>query len=236
MITFHSIALTSVLAMARAYNEDAACNPISPDTCTPAVPYEVTSYSMYNGGSGGVIFQDLKYPTCGPKVDYVSLSGGTGDLTDGTIATNSWDAGQADTEKYVGWYFRYIDPPYPLKDTNEVPITFFFNQEVTIASLKISVDEANGGVHAPATVVIERLGTCEGTVYPFPVNPGGVQTGPYTAEIWLDTPVTVDMATGLSVTLTRNTNPTFPDPDGNSWIFVSEIQFFGDCSPTLGMY
>jgi len=160
---------------------------------------------MYNGGNS---YHDLEYsPFSGTKTDYAVLSGGTGDLTDGIIPANSFSVGGA--APYVGWQFSSTST-YPSRDSNEVSIKFFFNQEVTIDSLKISVDDASGGVSPPAEVVIDMV------TYTFPPNPGGSDGGPFTAEIQLDPPVTVAVATGLDVTLIR----------GGEWMFVSEVQFF----------
>jgi len=150
---------------------------------------------MYNGGNS---YHDLEYsPFSGTKTDYAVLSGGTGDLTDGFIPANSfWVDGAA---PYVGWL------------NVDVSIKFFFNQEVTIDSLKISVDDTKYGVSPPSKVEIDVVEY----IFPRP-NPGA---GPYTAEIQLNPPVTVDVATGLDVKLIQGTTPY--------WIFVSEVQIIG---------
>jgi len=165
---------------------------------------------MYNGGSGWRQYHDLEYsPFSGTKTDYAVLSGGTGDLTDGIIPANSWNVDDQAYRPYVGWQFSSTST-YPSRDSNEVSIEFFFDHKVTIDSLKISVDDASGGVSPPAEVVIGMV------TYTFPPNPGGSDGGPFTAEIQLDPPVTVAVATGLNVTLIQ---------DGE-WMFVSEVQFF----------
>ena len=159
---------------------------------------------MYNGGNS---YQDLEYsPFSGTMADYVALEGGTGDLTDGIIPANSWTN---DHRPYVGWLFSSTST-YPSKDSDAVSIEFFFNHEVTIDSLKISVDDGGGGVSPPAEVVIEMV------TYTFPTNPSGPGGGPFTAEIQLDPPVTVAVATGLDVKLIQY----------GGWMFVSEVQFF----------
>ena len=68
------------------------------------------TYDMPNGygqaNGGGRNYWDASYNGNGdPLLDYSPLSGGTGDLTDGVIATQRWDEVENDagTGPYVGW-------------------------------------------------------------------------------------------------------------------------------------
>ena len=130
-----------------------------------------------------------------------NLSGGTGKLTDGVIATQSWYAvsNGAGTGPYVGW----LTP-------NTVSITFHFASAVDIDELKLFVDNSNvGGVSAPNSVTIDGA-TFANTLYQTPSDP------------------TVLDFTGLglhgdSVTVSMNY--------ANGWIFLSEAQFFSAAVP-----
>lgn len=184
------------------------------DECEEINPVSVSSYEMKNGG---LTYTDSSYPG-GPYVNYELLSGGKGELADGFIATNSWPDVQ-DVPKYVGWDFRQV-----FQDTKKIPITFFFDQDVTITKLEISVDDPvlnNGGIKAPSEASIGE------TVY----EVGGVEAGPYTKTIELDAPITVATGVGFEIELLQDVSnnclatgvTTIPCP----WIFVSEIQLFG---------
>jgi hypothetical protein len=93
-----------------------------------------------------------------------------------------------------------------------------------------------------------------GTFYRFPANPNGVQSGPYTATIQLDTPITsASVAVKLypryvsSTTVIEKFGICETNACGNGdkpngllsddekqdcvpWVFVSEVQFFTGCS------
>ena len=83
-----------------------------------------------------------------------ALSGGTGDLTDGVIATGNWNAG--DAPKYVGWVI--INPT----------ITFTFAQSHDFTSATFYFDDSNGagGVSQTGSVSIN------GSNRSVPTNPG----------------------------------------------------------------
>lgn len=175
--------------------------------CYSLAPVSVSSYDMLNGGS----YPDSSYPG-GPFAPYEALSGGVGELTDGVVATVSWPD---ERDSYVGWDFREI-----FQDTNLIPITLFFGQDVTITKLKISVDDPVGnlgGIKAPKKVSIG------GTEYEM--------EGPITKTIELLAPIHVATGNGFGITLIRddtvqncvNLGITCP------WIFVSEIELIG-CS------
>ena len=173
-----------------------------------AAPLAVTSYDMPNGDGqahGGTYnYWDATYSGLGsPTQDRSPLSGGSGKLTDGVIATQDWYnvSNVAGTGQYVGWF-------------NTSPtITFRFASSVTINDIKLYVDNSHvGGVFAPSDVVIN------GTSY---ANPGWASAS---------APQLIDLAglnlAGDSVTV-QLTNPTI------YWVFMSEAQFFGDNAPAV---
>ena len=191
-------------------------------TCSFDEPLVVTEYQTINGGRGNYVYNDLVYEAnIGPKADYEPLAGSTGDLTDGIIATAVWNSnGQTSSNPFVGWNFPSFD------NDGYVPITFFFGgeSETRIGSLKVSVHDtmSTSSIGRPASVSIG------GVSYPFPPNPELYAVnfgGPYTAEILLSSPIVVAAGTGLELQIARNS-------DSLSYLFVSEITFFG-CSNSL---
>jgi hypothetical protein len=110
-----------------------------------------TSYDMPNGhglASGGIYnYWDRNYTGSGNgQIDGDMLSGGLGDLTDGVIATQSWEAEEniEGSGPYVGWVF--LDPV----------ITFNFAEVVQFAQLTVWHDDANsnGNVLPPQAFVV----------------------------------------------------------------------------------
>ncbi|MEP6503971.1 MAG: PEP-CTERM sorting domain-containing protein [Betaproteobacteria bacterium] len=119
-----------------------------------AAPLVVSSDDMRNGDGnahGGTYNDwDANYNGAGsPVVDGLSggtLSGGTGVLTDGVVATDPWVAvsNQAGTGRYVGWV------------TSGPTITFHFASTVTISDIALHVDNSLvGGVTAPDAAVVD---------------------------------------------------------------------------------
>ena len=75
-----------------------------------AAALQPDSYSMPNGYSGSYNYWDEIYSGSGCRTcDGAFLSGGTGELTDGVIATDNWFVVEAPAGNgpYVGWP---IDP------------------------------------------------------------------------------------------------------------------------------
>ena len=113
----------------------------------------VTSYDMNNGcgnSCGGTYnYWDGNYNGSGSStVSNAPLSGGTGALTDGVIATQPWYdvSNEAGTGQYVGWQTNYFTPN----------ITFHFAKSDTITSVDLYVDNTGvGGVIAPSTITID---------------------------------------------------------------------------------
>lgn len=115
-------------------------------TCAVAVPVQPISYDMPNGSSGSYQYWDESYNGSGnPFVNGSTLSGGTGDLTNGVIATQNWFIVEqpSGAGPYVGWQ---SDPT----------ITFHFAQAWDFNSLTLYVDDSNGhgGVSTPAGVTV----------------------------------------------------------------------------------
>lgn len=104
------------------------------------------SYSMPNGGTGSFNYWDESYDGIGCKTcDFAPLTGGTGDLTDGVIATQNWIVVEppAGNGPYVGWS---INPT----------ITFHWDEQVTLDAATFWFDDSNGNgsVRPPSSVVV----------------------------------------------------------------------------------
>ena len=105
------------------------------------------SYNMLNGNTGSFNYWDESYNGAGcVTCDNAALTGGRGDLTDGSIATANWfdTEAPAGPGPYVGWT---IDPT----------ITFHWNAPVSIGSVTFHLDDSNGagGVSAPSGVIVD---------------------------------------------------------------------------------
>jgi hypothetical protein len=100
-----------------------------------------SGYSMPNGESGTFFYRD---DVCGAAgiPNQTPINCTTGDLTDGVIATSSWNV---TPQPYVGW-FR-IDPI----------ITFTFSQPVTVTDVTLYFDDIPnnaGGVNQPVSASV----------------------------------------------------------------------------------
>lgn len=172
-----------------------------------AVPIAVTSYSMLNGtgnASGGTFnYWDRSYTGTGAATtDGATLSGGTGDLTDGYAETQSWNLVEngAGIGPYVGWRSGFVTNP---------TVTFNFAGTPTITSIGINLDNSGiGGVFAPSSILID-----------------GVDTA-FTAP----TGVGLVSFTGLNLTGSSHTIQ-FVQNGGGNWAFVSEVGFAGSAVP-----
>ena len=175
--------MRTVLGAALLVAANAASSAVLPD-----------SYSMPNGYTGSFNYWDQIYTGSGcVTCDGAFLSGGTGDLTDGIIAAQNWNIVEAPPGNgpYVGWWQQ--DPT----------VTFHWNAPVTITQATFYFDDANnnGGVSAPASVIID------GSTFTVS-DPAG--SAPFAASFAF--PFT---GTDLVVTMTRRT----------TWVFLSEVQF-----------
>jgi hypothetical protein len=164
----------------------------------------VTSYDMNNGcgqSCGGTYnYWDGNYNGSGNALmSNALLSGGTGALTDGVIATNAWYnvSNNAGTGEYVGWQTNYYGNPL---------ITFHLAGAPRVGSVDLFVDNSNvGGVGAPSSITID------GVTYAPTVS----SISAYAEELTVS---------GLS--LTGSTITVQPNVGAQPWIFVSEVQFF----------
>jgi len=108
------------------------------------------SYDMFNGSSGNYNYWDDSYNGNGNNLhDAAYLSGGVGDLTDGVIATQSWNNAELETASgpYVGW-------------TNYDPtINFRFNSRINFNTITIYADDFDGyeGVSQPTSVSVNGM-------------------------------------------------------------------------------
>jgi hypothetical protein len=125
----------------------------------------VTSYSMFNGGTGEFNYQDTSYLPCPANncnTTGDALSGGTGKLTDGADPSNDWSAGPP--EGWVGWETGEANGADPT-------VSFNFGSVDTIHSITVWFDNTLGlgGVGPPAEILID------GTPYIPPQNVDGPQ-------------------------------------------------------------
>ncbi|MEM1402783.1 MAG: PEP-CTERM sorting domain-containing protein [Pseudomonadota bacterium] len=174
----------------------------------------VDSYTTLNGESdSGNTYHDESYNGVGNQaVDKDPLSGGTGDLTDGYIAANSWAAEELGVANgpYVGWL-----------DLNPT-ISFFFADLVKITRVILHADNSrdSSGVSAPRAVrfnagpeISTNATPVQNTVaaYAFDVN--------FTSTT-LDLQI-FDYESGGGA-------PFFQGRQSPSWLMISEIQFEGE--------
>ncbi len=169
-------------------------------------PFEFTTvdvlnpyaYDMLNGETGSYNYFDDLYDGDGDPTQALSpLSGGLGDLTDGVIATQSWDSTSG---PYVGWVS--VDPT----------ITCYFENWVRIRRVVLHVDDSNGsgGVYPPEDVTLV-MGD-ETLVFPI-TDPSGGQ--PFAIELD-DLGLTGNM---LEITLA--------DHSTGGYMMLSELEFYG---------
>jgi len=172
-----------------------------------AVPLTVSSYSMPNGDGqahGGTYnYWDALYTGCSGTqcttdgLAGSNLSGGTGKLTDGVVATSDWYnvSNSAGTGLYVGWY-----------RPGSISITFNFAAPVTIDSVSFYVDNSHvGGVTAPDVFTVAGINYA---------NPQWLSAS--TPEVFTVNGLSIS---GSSVTVQLN-DPTY-------WVFLSEVTFSG---------
>ena len=163
-----------------------------------ASPFAVSSYSMFNGGTGYYQYRDYLYPSANANVDFGWLTGGTGLLTDGVGATQSWNQGAlnppgGDQGQFVGWY---INPT----------ITFYFSSVVALTNMRVNFDISYEGAVGPPGAV-----TINGVEYTTTI-PGG------SAPFWADYDLTALPASSTeAVEFTRTA--------GVPWLMISEVQF-----------
>ena len=107
---------------------------------------------MRNGGTGAYFYHDDTYSNggCSENVacDYIPLSGGSGQLQDGVIATQNWNIVEtpAGPGPYVGWLST--------AGVNPVEIVFHFDKPRLLDRILVYSDDSdnNGGVDNPSKV------------------------------------------------------------------------------------
>jgi hypothetical protein len=170
----------------------AACLPAGSAVAAPSY------YNMPNGGSASYNYWDESYNGSGcVTCNYVPLSGGRGDLTDGFIATSNWNVTEAPPGNgpYVGWL---IDPT----------ITFHWNSSISIGSVTFYFDDSGfGGVRPPASVIVN------GTTYAV-TDPDPASRAPFAF-------------TAGGVSFTGNDLVVTINRDRGGWVFLSEVEFNG---------
>jgi hypothetical protein len=178
-----------------------------------AYPLSAVSYDMPNGSgqanSGSYNYWDLSYNGSGATtVDAAPLTGGVGDITDGTIATDNWYnvENAVGTGPYVGW--RNTVTPNPT-------IVFHFTPSpldiVEFLSLTLYLDDANGtgGVKPPSQIRI-RVGSGVDEYIPVADPVGGA---PFALNIDLHHQLGDDLEVQLF--------------NQDEWVFLSEASFDG---------
>lgn len=174
-----------------------------------AEPILPDSYYMQNGGSdpvNGHYWDDL-YPSPNASTDYGFLSGGSGELTDGVIATQNWNQNSA---PYVGW--SHFNP--------EIVFNFTHLGSRTIQTITFYTDDANGagGVNVPASIEIG------GNLYTVTDPVGSAPTSFTFSNLDLSLS-NGNLPDGY---LTININRS------DAWLFVSEITFDTSAVPEPG--
>lgn len=168
---------------------------------TPAMAAVILpeSYDMPNGQTGSYTYWDESYTGSGnTQVDLSPLSDGTGDLTDGIIATQNWNIVEppAGNGPYVAW------------STVTPVITFFFDQLYDFTSVTFHFDDSNGtgGVQPPSEVSVNGV---SGAV------PNPTLGAPFAYVLDLTSLAPTD---SLEATIFRT---------GMNWVFLSEVTFEG---------
>lgn len=168
-----------------------------------AAPVPPVSYDMPNGNTGSYNYWDDTYSGSGDRQsDNAALTGGTGDLTDGVIATQNWnivEPPRGPNGPYVGW--SSLDPT----------ITFFFDRAYRFSSVTFHFDDSNGagGVAPPSSITVQSVTAS------IPDQPGGA---PYSQTLDLSGLGETD---SLQATITRS----------ETWVFLSEVTFEADIAP-----
>jgi len=173
-----------------------------------AAPLSVSSYSMFNGGTGSFDYRDFTYLPCpGNNCTTIgaSLSGGVGKLTDGVSPALSWYQYGQNTP-WVGWDVNETNGLDPL-------VTFNFPGVEHVNSVTVWVDNTigYGGVYLPSSVAID------GTSYAIAPDNSNPNPRGYTfSGLGI---------TGSSVNVQFFQSPPYP------WIMVGEVSFDGTNVP-----
>ncbi|MEZ5355801.1 MAG: PEP-CTERM sorting domain-containing protein [Bryobacteraceae bacterium] len=185
-------------------------------------PILPTSYTGPNGGTGFFTYYDDSYSGVGSTTTpYATLSGGTGQLTDGATVTTNWFENAA---PWVGWLVIPFDlsgnrclvgvDPNCHPGLGENPrFTFLFGASQPFGTLSVHVDDSNGfgGVRPP--LAVEVLGETAGV---FTYSKLFNLVDPVTSDPkWYDLDVTGLSTDRVIVRLLYR----------DAWIFADEIRF-----------
>ena len=168
-----------------------------------------TGYDTPNGNgnanSGTYNYWDKSYTGAGSvTTDSAYLSGGSGDLTDGAVASNFWYnvENSAGTGPYVGWRGTGALNP---------TVTFHFAGGSVINTIGVHMDNSHaGGVYAPQAILVN--GVSHAFTSP---APGSIGWG---------------YISGLNLTGPSHT-VQFQQITTGAWVFVSEVSFDGRAVP-----
>lgn len=180
-----------------------------------ATPLVAASYDTKNGdvSSIGTSLRDDTYAggTGNPAVAYANLSGGRGDLTDGTIASGNWNVTPL---PFVGWRDSVLPSP---------TLTFHFGDAVHLDQVQIHMNKG----YSPSSVDFQMGGVSRNVVVDMGVTGG--------ANDWVVFPG-LDL-TGDSLFVRLNDRPA-EIIGGNflsrDWILVGEFGFEGTVVPEPG--
>lgn len=187
----------------------------------------VASYSMVNGNGtaveGDFNYWDATYNGSGNKtVDNSFLSGGTGALTNGVIATKGFSevSNQSGTGQYVGW--KYTDPL----------INFHLATTSRVDSISFFVDNSNVGlVAAPETITVNGVTYTPVVSHPFGANNPAIELIVVLSQPIIGSNFAITLHAGPFGPDAKAYNekyPNFPIPgDREPWMMLSEVQFNG---------
>lgn len=176
-----------------------------------AAPVPVTSYDLNNGhgvASGGAFnYWDREYSGSGSTTtDNAFLTGGTGNLTDGAVTGQNWNAVEngGGTGPYVGWRQGVLP---------QLSVLFNFAGPADIDTIAIHADDSagQGGVNLPSSVTFEWGA---GNSLTLPVVDPDAGIGPS----WLT-------FSGLGIQGASSVRVGFAY--ANEWVFVDEVRFDG---------
>jgi hypothetical protein len=168
----------------------------------------VASYSMFNGGTGDFSYTDATYTNC-PCAPGTFLSGGTGELTDGYSPQTGWRESGG-----IGWVGWLLDDFSGILPSANPTVTFYFDNPITVDSVTVLFDNAQGDgfVAAPASISVD------GTNYE--VIPADIP-GPQAFTI-----------SNLNITGTSVPMQFFQQGPANPWIMIGEVTFDGTATGT----
>jgi len=174
---------------------------------------------MQNGNTGAFHYHDATYNGSGDvNTDFSALSGGTGYLTDGILGGPFWDSnidGNSQSVNWVGWSDALGGDPV---------ITFDFGASQTFATTSFyftngsTAGVGGGGVSLPAGVTLTYSN--DGINFANSILQNIAPDNTSAAARFIDV-ATPTSARYVRADITR----------GNTWIFLSEVNFVGT-SPT----